>query len=182
MKKKSEENKHEEFFQDYEEFFQDRVDELLLLEQRADRRAEKFIEITNDYQEKSQQALDDLLGKVSGIDTSLAKINAASDQIGDYVFHSEKHALGTAKLFLGTVIVCALFVAGTLWWSRHIVNELARAKADLAALDIKLKHKPVLVNFKGTDYVRVVPNSETGFTSVDGSDVSGQYAKVWHVR
>jgi len=74
----------------YEEHFQDRVDELLLLEQRADRRAEKFIEITNDYQEKNQKALDDLLCKVGGIDESLARMNAASDQVRDYVSYSEK--------------------------------------------------------------------------------------------
>lgn len=41
-------------------------------------------------------------------------MNAASDQVRDYVSYSEKHALRTAKLFLGTVIACALFVAGTL--------------------------------------------------------------------
>ena len=166
----------------YEEHFQDRVDELLLLEQRVDRRAEKFIEITNDYQEKNQKALDDLRGHVGGIDESLARMNAASDQVRDYVDYSEKHALRTAKLFLGTVIACALFVAGTLWWSQHIISGLAQDKADLAALDTKLKHTPVIVHFKGKDYVRVVPDSETGFIRGDGSEVPGRYAQVWHVR
>ena len=166
----------------YDEHFQERVDELLLLEQRADRRAEKFIEITNDYQEKNQKALDNLLGKVGGIDASLAKMNAASDQVRDYIYYSEKHALRTAQLFLGTVIACALFVAGTLWWSHYIIIELTRDKADLAALDIKLKHTPLIVHFKGKDYVRVAPDSETGFTRGDGSEVPGRYAEVWHIR
>lgn len=166
----------------YDELFQDRVDELLLLEQRADRRAEKFIEITNDYQEKNQKALDDLLGKVGGIDASLAKMNAASDQVRDYVAQSAQHALRTAKLFLGTVIACALFVVGTLWWSHHIISGLAQDKADLRALDTKLKHTPVIVHFKGKDYVRVVPDAETGFTRGDGGEVPGRYAEVWHVQ
>ena len=166
----------------YEEHFQDRVDELLLLEQRADRRAEKFIEITNEYQEKNQKTLDDLRVQVGGIDDSLARMNAASDQVRDYVAYSEKHALRTAKLFLGTVIACALFVAGTLWWSHHIITGLVQDKADLAALDTKLKHTPVIVHFKGKDYVRIIPESETGFTRNDGSDVPGRYAQVWHVR
>jgi len=73
-------------------------------------------------------------------------------------------------------------VAGTLWWSHHIISGLAQDKADLLALDIKLKHTPVIVHFKGKDYVRVVPDSETGFTRGDGSEVSGRYAEVWHVR
>ena len=158
------------------------VFQLLLLEQRADRRAEKFIEITNEYQEKNQKTLDDLRVQVGGIDDSLARMNAASDQVRDYVAYSEKHALRTAKLFLGTVIACALFVAGTLWWSHHIITGLVQDKADLAALDTKLKHTPVIVHFKGKDYVRIIPESETGFTRNDGSDVPGRYAQVWHVR
>jgi hypothetical protein len=162
--------------------FQDRVDELLLLEQRADRRAEKLIEITNDYQAKSQQALEDLLNKVGGIDDSLARMNAASDQVRDYVAQSAQHALRTAQLFLGTVIACALVAASTLWWSHHIISGLAQDKADLRALDTKLKHTPVMVHFKGNDYVRVVPDSETRFTRDNGNEVPGRYSKVWHMR
>lgn len=159
----------------YEELFQDRVDELLLLEQRADRRAEKFIDITSDYQEKYQKALDD-------IDASLTKINTASDQVRNYADYSAKHALRTVKLFLGTVIFCVLFIAGTLWWSNHIMKVIAQDKAYLAELDTKLKHTPVIMPFKGKDYVRVVPNSELSFTRSDGNKVPGRYSQVWHVR
>lgn len=166
----------------YDEIFQERVDELLLLEQRVDRRAEKFIELTNAHQKKSQKALDDLLGKVSGIDESLARMNAASDDVRDYVAKSERHALRTAKLFLGTMVVSLLIVLGTLWWSHHVTSQLAEDRADLKVLDIKLKHKPVIVHFKGKDFVPVVPDSETGFTRGDGSEVPGRYAEIWHVR
>ena len=165
-----------------DQLFQERVDELLLLEQRVDRRAEKFIELTNDYQKKSQGALNDLLSQVGGIDESLARMNAASDEVRDYVAQSERHALRTAQLFLGTVVTSLLIVVGILWWSHHITSALAQDKADLAALDIKLKHKPVIVHFHGKDFVRVVPDSETGFTRKDNSDVPGRYSQVWHVR
>ena len=165
-----------------DEWFQDRIDELLLLEQRADRRAERFVEITSDYQEKSQKAIDDLLNKVCGIDASLVKINVVSNQVGDYVAYSEKHALGTAKLFLVTVVACAMIVAVILWWSHHIITGLAQDKVDLAALNVKLKHTPVIVHFKGRDYVRVIPDSDTGFTRGDGRAIPGHYANVWHVR
>ena len=73
-------------------------------------------------------------------------------------------------------------VAGTLWWSDHITCGLEQDKADLATLDIKLKHAPVIMHFHGKDYVRVVPDSETSFTRGDGSEVSGRYAEVWHIR
>lgn len=166
----------------YDELFQERIDELLLLEQRVDRRAEKFIELTHTYQEKNQKTLDDLLNNVGNINNSLWRMNAASDEVRDYVAKSERHALRTAKLFLGTVIVCALFVSGTLWWSHHVTSQLAEDQADLKALDIKLKHQPVIVHFQGKDFVRVVPETETSFSRRDGSDVPGRYSQVWHVR
>lgn len=116
------------------------------------------------------------------MDKSLAKINAASDQVRDTMAHSAQHALRTAKLFLGTVIACTCIVAGTLWWSHHIVDGLAEDQADLAALEFKLKHKPVFMHFKDHDFVRVIPGSETGFTRGDDSELPGRYAQVWHVR
>jgi len=167
---------------EYDQLFQERVDELLLLEQRVERRAEKFLELTSDYQKKSQSTFNDLLSKVDGIDASLNKINVASDSINEYVTASATHATRTAKLFLGTVIASALIVAGTLWWSHHINGDLANAKAELASLSTKLKHKPVIVHFQGKDYVRVVPDSETGFTRGDDSGVPGRYSEVWHLR
>ncbi len=162
--------------------FQERIDELLLLEQRADRRAEKFIELTDRYQEKNQQTLDDLLNNVGTINNSLWRMNAASDEVRDYVAKSERHALRTAQLFLGTVMVCALWVSGTLWWSHHVTRRLAEDRAELKVLDITLKHTPVIVHFQGKDFVRVVPSSETRFSRRDGSTVPGRYSEVWHVR
>ena len=167
---------------DYEKPFQERVDELLLLEQRADRRAEKFLELTNDYQEKSQGALNGLLGKVGGIDESLAKIKAASDSINKYVTLCDKHAIRTLRLFMFTVIAAVFIVFGTLWWSHHINSDLVDAKAELASLNVKLQHTPQILHFHDKDYVRVVEDSETSFRRHDGSEVPGRYAEVWHVR
>lgn len=60
--------------------------------------------------------------------------------------------------------------------------DLAEAQAELASLNTTLKHTPVIVDFRGKDYVRVVPDSETGFTRKDGTDAPGHYARVWPVR
>lgn len=162
--------------------FQERVDELLLLEQRIDRRAEKFVALTSDYQAKSQQALNQLLGKVSGIDESLAKMNAASDSIEAYVAQCAKQGWRTTLLFCGAVMASVLIVAGTVWWSHHTRSNLADAKAELARLHTTLKHTPVIGHYHGKDYVRVVPGSETSFTRGDGHEVPERYAEVWHVR
>ena len=165
-----------------DQLFQERIDELLLLEQRVDRRAEKFIALTQTYQEKSQSALQNLLGKVGGIDESLAKMNAASERVNAYVRLSATHATRTAKLFLGTVLASVCIIAGTLWWSHHVTNHVKKDRAAFERLFYKtLKHKPLIKIFKGKEYVRVVPNSEKSFTNT-GSDVPVRYSKVWHVR
>jgi len=58
--------------------FQERVDELLLLEQRAERRASQFLELVESYELKSDVALNDLCKRIEGVNESLQKINAAS--------------------------------------------------------------------------------------------------------
>mgnify|MGYP006345018333 CR=1 FL=1 len=166
----------------YDELFQDRVDELLLIEQRVDRRSEKLIDMTNDYKASSQKVLDDLVGKIGGIDDSIVKINAASDQARDHILQSENHARYTMRLFFVTAIASILILLGTLWWVHHVTSTFAEDKAALAAIEHKLQHTPVIVHFKGKDYVRIVTDSETSFNHADGSDVSGSYAEVWHMR
>lgn len=86
------------------------------------------------------------------------------------------------NIFKNFMLVNTFIVTGTLWWSHHIISGLAQDQANLAALDIKLKHTPVTVHFKGKDYARVIPGSETRFALNDGSDVPGRCAQVWHVR
>ena len=142
---------------DDKQLFQERVDELLLLEQRADRRAKKFVELAKEHQQKSQAALEDLLGKVGGIGDSLRKMNAASDSITQSVIQSTEHAKRSTWTFFIALIVSALLIAGALWWSRHIRNGLIDARAELLSLNVKLKHKPVFIHFHGRDYVRVMP-------------------------
>jgi len=164
-----------------DQVFQERIDELLLLEQRVDQRGEKFLEITSAYQEKSQKALDDLLGKVGGIDKGLAKMNAASESVNRYLTLSATHAERATHLFLSVVVAAVLFIAGLLWWSNHVTDDLVDARAELASLNIKLQHKPVIVNVHGKDFVRVVLETETTLTQGD-SDMPGRYSEVWHVR
>jgi hypothetical protein len=161
--------------------FQERVDELLLLEQRIDRRASTFIDIINEHTQNSQHAVSDLLDKVTHIDESLMHMNAASDQIRDYALQSKHHAHRTVTLFLGTVVTSLLIVAGTVWWSHHVVKSLARDRENLATLEYTLTHTPVIKEVDGKDYVRIRPGSETS-VGHDDRALSGRYAEVWHMR
>ena len=109
-------------------------------------------------------------------------MNASSDSVNKYVNLCAKHATHTTQLFLGAIIAAVLIVASALLWSNHINNNLEDAKAELAGLNTKLKHTPVILHFKGKDCVRVIPDSETSFSHRNGDKVPGSYAKVWHVR
>jgi len=100
--------------------FQERVDELLLLEQRASRRAEQFLALTGAYQEKNEKTVKDLLDRVGHIDESLSKINAASDSVNATMRRCATHASRAAKLFIGTIIGAVFIVAGTLWFGLWI--------------------------------------------------------------
>lgn len=162
--------------------FQERIDELVFIEQGIERRAKEFLALNKDYQEKSQGALTDLLDQVGGIDESLSKINAASNSVDKYVTLSAKHAARTTQLFLGTLVAVVLIVSGTFWWSHRINSDLTDAKTELARLNVTLQHKPVILHFQGNDYVRVVPDSEMGFTRGNHGEVPGRYAKMWHIR
>ena len=105
-------------------------------------------------------------------------MNASSDSVNKYVNLCARHANHTTQLFLGAVIAAVLIVASTLWWSNHINNNLEDAKSELASLNPKLKHTPVILPFKGKDYVRIVPDSETSFSHQNGDNVPGRYAEI----
>jgi len=167
---------------DYDALFQERVDELLLMEQRVEARAEQFTEMTKGYQKKNEAALKNLLGKVGGIDKSLLKINAASEVIGWHVAQCSRYADNAKTFVLALVFTSLVIVVGTLWWAHHIRSDLVEARVELASLNIKLKHKPVIVHVGGKDFVRVVPKTETTLSRGDGSEVSGRYSQAWHVR
>lgn len=164
-----------------DELFQERIDELLLIEERVERRSEKFIEIVNNYQNQNRKIFNHLLGNVEEISESLSKINTASDNISEYVTLCEKHARHTTKVFLGAVVAAVLIVAGALFCSYFTYSDLDNAKTELANLNTKLKHTPVIVNYHGKDYVRVVSNTEKQFTK-NGKKMPGRYAKMWHVK
>jgi len=166
-----------------DQLFQDRVDELLMMEQRVELRTEKFTHVAKRYQEKNAEALDDLLGKVSGIDKSLNQLNAASKSIGDYVAQCARYADNATRFVLSLSLVAVLIVVGTLWWASHVRTGLVQDRADLNRwFNVTLKQKPLFKQVNGKDYVRVVPDSEMKLPLGKGYTVPGRYAEVWHVR
>ena len=54
-------------------------------------------------------------------------------------------------------------------------------KAELASLNVKLQNKRVIKNVHGSDYVRIVEDTETKLTN-NGYEIPGRYAEMWHVH
>jgi len=150
--------------ENYEQIFQERVDELFLMEQRADRRAEKLLELV-----KSHEA-------------SITEINATSDSIQKHLTLCRVANMRATYLFRSAALIFVIVIAGTVWWSRHLDTSLADSRAELASIDTKLKHTPVILKYRGKDFVRVTPDTERGFTREEGGEAYGRYAQVWHVR
>lgn len=166
--------------QNYDERFQERVDELLFLENKVEEHIKSLANMNEHYRKVYEAVTKDISQKMMGVNESLKKINEGSEKISDYMAHCEKHAEHTRSIFMATVLACVIVIAGTFWWSYHINDNLADAKAELERLENKLKHTPDMESFKGKDYVRVVPDSETSFTDQYRDSIPGRYAEVWH--
>ncbi len=167
---------------DYDALIQERVDELLLIEQRSQRRADQFLELNKRYQEKHQLTYEQLSNKAGEIYSSLQKINEASEKVAEYVGLCKKQATRSTAVLLYALVTAAFIISGTIWWSHYVNANLADAKAELSSLNTKLSHTPVIAHFQGNDYIRIVPDSETGFTRGDGSDAPGRYAEVKYAK
>ena len=106
---------------DYDILFQERVDELLLVEQQAQCRADKFIELNKAYQDKCQATYEQLFSKVGEINHSLQKINEASEKIAQYVDLCRKQATRSTAVLLYALLAAAFIIFGTIGWSHHVI-------------------------------------------------------------
>ena len=124
-----------------------------------------------------------MFGRTGEINYSLQKINDASEKVAQYVDLCKKQATRSTAMLLYALVAAAFIIGGTIWWSHHVSSNLADAKAELSSLNTKLAHTPVVLHFEGKDFIRVIPDSETGFTRGDDNrHVSGRYAEVWHYK
>ena len=163
-------------YENYDKRFQQCIDELVVLEKRAEERAEKLLKDHTYYQKKAQETADDLAKKMAQIERSLSNIRIASENIAGYMAQCEKHADRTRKIFMGAVVGCVIVIAGTLWWSNDVRTNLDKDRKELEYLDGLFKGMPDFEKVDGNNYVRIVDGSETN----DLKNKNGYYAKVWY--
>lgn len=160
-------------------YLSERIDELILIEDRADKKSNNFVEIIKVADDERKKSLDALTKQLQGIHETFNKINKCSESINRYVIFAKKMANATVQTFMGVMLVIVIALLVVFFWLRHESNKLDDAKAALATISIPLKQKPTILSVKGKEYVRIIPDSDS-ILSHEGQDRDGIYAEVWH--
>jgi hypothetical protein len=113
-----------------DERFQERVDELLFLENKVEGHIEKLVDVNRRTQKVYEEVTKDLYQKIENIGSSLKKIDEASDKISDYMRTCDKHAQYTRNIFMSSLAGSVIVICATLWWANHLKNDLAQDRKE----------------------------------------------------
>lgn len=167
--------------QNYDERFQERVDELLFLENKVEEHIKSLANMNEHYRKVYEAVTKDISQKMVGVNESLKKINEASEKIADYMTHCDQHARYTRNIFIGALVGSVIVISATLWWAHNFKSDLAEDRKEFDTLEYILKNQPVLKRFDGIDYVRIT-EPKTADLYEDGQPLAGYYAEVWHKK
>jgi len=98
--------------------FQERVDELLLLEERAEKRAEDLLELYEQQQEKSHEFMLELEKHRNDMAFKVKKITKAAEILAESTENIERHYHWAVMVFLGATILSGAMVLGFYFWVR----------------------------------------------------------------
>ncbi len=167
--------------QNYDERFQERVDELLFLENKVEEHIKSLVNMNEHYRKVYEAVTKDISQKMIGVNESLKKINEASEKIADYMTHCDQHAKHTRNIFISALVGSVLVIAATLWWAHNFKSDLAEDRKEFDTLEFILKNQPVLKRIDGIDYVRIT-EPKTADLYESGYPLDGYYAEVWHKK
>jgi len=171
---------------DLTDFFKDRIDELMVLEKRADERADHLSQTAKNCVESNQAEIKQFLLEMNSASHTIKKIDGTTEKLTGYLHFCETHVKLTLFLFFGSIILALCVGIGTYFWYRHVAGQVEEAKLELAQANVKLRDKPIFLSADNSmsstngDYVRVVPNTEGTLTHPNGKPYPGVYAEVWH--
>ena len=169
------------------EFLKKHIDEIFLLEEKADMRAEALSKASKDCVNVSQEQISHFVSEMKRVLSSdvLQEIQQSSKEIGEYLSFCKNHMKFASKVCLGSIVLSACIWIATYCWYQHVSSQVAEARIELTQTNAKLKNKPLFlassnsVSGSQSDYVRVVPNTETTMSHTNGKPYPGVYAEVW---
>lgn len=161
-----------------DEILQERLDELLMVEQKAQDRAKKLTEYGQYFQEQAKRTLERLDGVVCMTSNELGRLKDMNREL-----EKQRQAISTLKkktivLCMMAIILIGLICCGAYAWLGYLQKQIELASLKLEMLDLKLSSTPVVVKFNGDNYVRIIQDTVT--TLGRGEKPIGVYAKAWH--
>ena len=173
---------------EFTEFFKDRVDELYLLAGRMEKQAEALSVVSKNCISANETQLNKWVLRMDNAVEDTHDISQAAKKIDGHISFCAKHVKLALGLFFGSLVLSACIWVGTYFWCKHVYEQVEEVRLELAQANAKLKNKPIFlpagssVSGDESDYVRVVPNTETTLTHANGRPYPGAYAEVWHKK
>jgi hypothetical protein len=166
---------------------QEQIDELLLMEKRIERKAEQLTEYNDQLQKRVDSTINNVDLAVNKFETRvehklerLQKLNAITY---DGAINLAKHSKRWMVIFFGFAVIIAM-LAGIASWKLHgLLMQLAIGENMLKELDVKLSQTPEIIKYRGRDYIKIIPFSETKFNEAKTKGKKnkwGNYAAVWY--
>lgn len=165
---------------EHNEVFQQRIDELLAMEKKAERRAGKLVQQNEDFQKKMDKTVDRLEKQSSTISLYSHRLKEADDKIEHRVNLTIKYSIW----FIGGYLIISLLFGVSCWFGanklKNIRSQTNYAKAELNYLESKIKNMPRTVMYNGANMVRIVSGTQQDLLLED-KDI-GTYAQIWDKR
>ena len=162
------------------EALQARIDELMLLEERCERRIQDFMQSCQSYQEKDKKINRDISESLFGIQEAAQQLQVDLNRTIDY-------RRWTGFFCCAALIIGIVILLGSYFWSQYIISQtasteakLSKAQAKLIHLKSQLKRTPQIEPYNGKYYVRV--NPESGIIPLQRMytrEPMGSFAEMW---
>jgi len=167
MSKKNEDTNNKNY--GFQKLIQERIDELYLLEKKAEDRAIVFQEEGVKLAKMASLAID----KVSELNykttDSIKKINETSQQITKDLEISQNRLHKSTKMLIVSIITTVICIAFFVIISIHYGREASSARSDLSYLEKKISKTPVVITHNNKSYVMIRPETEQDLISPNGS-------------
>lgn len=176
----------------HEQIFQDRVDELLVLEKRAEQRAQAIVACGEALRQQVSEATSRVNNNIHNVEqvandfnyrveTKLEKLQKTTES----AINDTKELILYNKKAITTFVVLAaaslLVIFGTTWRFKYLCGQIDDAKDELEGLQVQLNCKPEIVKYGSRYYVRIKKYSDVEFTKGGEPQKKefGSFAEIW---
>jgi hypothetical protein len=174
MKEKTQEL--EKQYQDFQRSIQDRIDELYLIEKKAEDRAEVLQETSIKLADATSSIIDKMTIANNKIDKTLVQIEKVSDKTQVDLAVSQVRITRSIRMAVISAIITIVYVIILVSMTIHHKNSMAELQSITDSLTKQIKKTPVVVKHDNKNYVMVESDSERVFDLSNGQ--TGVFAEL----